>query len=230
MPIMASTPSIREIDGVSRRIAFRKLPGFPVYALAGITSAAIQADWLAAEKNQLIVGLPATLAIFAVLWIALRRTRRLYEEADRREAAEGALRQAQRLEAIGQLTGGVAHDFNNLLMIVSGSVHRLRRHVGDDKQKRLLDAIDNATQRGESLTRQLLAFSRRQMLQPSVIDLAERLPDIKDCSAARCATTSKSASSCRASRAWSRSTRASSNSRCSISPSMRATRCRRAAR
>ncbi len=170
-----------EIDGVSRRIAFRKLPGFPVYALAGMTSAAIQAEWLAAEKNQLIVGLPATLAIFAVLWIALRRTRRLYEEADRREAAEGALRQAQRLEAIGQLTGGVAHDFNNLLMIVSGSVHRLRRHVSDDKQqKRLLDAIDNATQRGESLTRQLLAFSRRQMLQPGVIDLAERLPHMKD--------------------------------------------------
>ncbi len=169
-----------QIDGVSRRIAFRKLPGFPVYALAGITSAAIQADWLATEKNQLIVGLPATLAIFAVLWIALRRTRRLYEEADRREAAEGALRQSQRLEAIGQLTGGVAHDFNNLLMIVSGSVHRLRRHVVDDKQKRLLDAIDNATQRGESLTRQLLAFSRRQMLQPGVIDLAERLPHMKD--------------------------------------------------
>jgi len=169
-----------EIDGVSRRIAFRKLPDFPVYALAGITSAAIQADWLATEKNQLIFGLPATLVIFAVLWIALRRTRRLYEEADRREAAEGALRQSQRLEAIGQLTGGVAHDFNNLLMIVSGSVHRLRRHITDDKSKRLLDAIDNATQRGESLTRQLLAFSRRQMLQPGVIDLAERLPHMKD--------------------------------------------------
>jgi two-component system NtrC family sensor kinase len=169
-----------EIDGVNRRIAFRKLPGFPVYALAGITSDAIRADWLAIEKSQLIFGLPATLVIFVVLWIALRRTRRLYVEADRREAAEGALRQSQRLEAIGQLTGGVAHDFNNLLMIVSGSVHRLRRHVSDDKQKRLLDAIDNATQRGESLTRQLLAFSRRRPLQSGVIDLAERLPDMKD--------------------------------------------------
>jgi two-component system, NtrC family, sensor kinase len=115
-----------------------------------------------------------------VLWIALRRTRRLYDEADRREVAEGALRQAQRLEAIGQLTGGVAHDFNNLLMIVSGSVHRLRRHLTDAKQLQLLDAIGNATGRGESLTRQLLAFSRRQMLQSSVIDLSERLPELKD--------------------------------------------------
>jgi len=123
---------------------------------------------------------PAMLAILTVLWVALRRTRRLYEEHDRREAAESALRQSQRLEAIGQLTGGVAHDFNNLLMIVSGSVHRLRRGANDDKQKRLLDAIVNATQRGESLTRQLLTFSRRQTLQPSVIDLAERLPELKD--------------------------------------------------
>jgi two-component system NtrC family sensor kinase len=78
------------------------------------------------------------------------------------------------------LTGGVAHDFNNLLMIVSGSVQRLRRHIKDEKQTHLLDAITTATQRGESLTRQLLTFSRRQTLQPSVIDLAERLPEIKD--------------------------------------------------
>src|SRR5208282_139089 len=161
-----------EIDGVSRRIGFRKLAGFPVYALAGTTDAAIQAQWLSHVRAYLIVGLPATLLVLAVLWIALRRTRRLYQEADRREAAEGALRQAQRLEAIGQLTGGVAHDFNNLLMIVSGSVHRLRRDVSDQKQLQLLDAITNATQRGESLTRQLLAFSRRQMLQPSELELA----------------------------------------------------------
>ena len=169
-----------EIDGVSRRVGFRKLPGFPVYALAGVSSAAIRAEWLSTMGVHLIFGLPATLLILTLLWIALRRTRRLYQEADRREVAEGALRQAQRLEAIGQLTGGVAHDFNNLLMIVSGSVHRLRRDATDQKQLQLLDAITKATQRGESLTRQLLAFSRRQMLQPTVIDLAERLPELKD--------------------------------------------------
>jgi two-component system, NtrC family, sensor kinase len=169
-----------EIDGVSRRLGFRKLPGYPVYALAGVTSAALWGQWRSNMETHLIVGLPAMLAILTVLGVALRRTRGLYEEHDRREAAEGALRQAQRLEAIGQLTGGVAHDFNNLLMIVSGSVHRLRRAVSDDKQRRLLDAIANATQRGESLTRQLLTFSRRQTLQPSVIDLAERLPELKD--------------------------------------------------
>src|SRR5580704_11037926 len=169
-----------EIDGVPRRIGFRKLAGYPVYALAGTDTAAIRAEWLSSMSVHLIFGLPATLLLFAVLWIALRRTERLHDEAERREMAEGALHQAQQLQAIGQLTGGVAHDFNNLLMIVSGSVQRLRRNIKDEKQVRLLDAITNATDRGESLTRQLLTFSRRQMLQPSVIDLGEQLSEIKD--------------------------------------------------
>ncbi len=130
--------------------------------------------------SHLVFGLPATLFLFLIIGVALRRTRRLHAEAERREAAEAALRQAQRLEAIGQLTGGVAHDFNNLLMIVSGSVQRLRRDLSSEKHTRLLDMITNATNRGESLTRQLLAFSRRQMLTPAVIDLAERLPELKD--------------------------------------------------
>ncbi len=169
-----------EVDGHDRRVGFRKLPGYPVYAIAGIDSAAIRAAWLDQVGGHLIFGLPVTLLLFSALWVVLRRTRRLYDEAQRREFAEDALRQAQRLEAIGQLTGGVAHDFNNLLMIVSGTVQRLRRHVSGEKETQLLDAIANATERGESLTRQLLAFSRRQVHQPSVIDLAERLPEIKD--------------------------------------------------
>jgi two-component system, NtrC family, sensor kinase len=169
-----------EVDGHNRRVGFRKLPGYPVYAIAGIDSAAIRAAWLAEVGDHLIFGLPVTLLLFSALWVVLRRTKRLYAEAQRREFAEDALRQAQRLEAIGQLTGGVAHDFNNLLMIVSGTAQRLRRHVTGDTARQLLDTIANATARGESLTRQLLAFSRRQTLQPSVIDLAERLPEIKD--------------------------------------------------
>ncbi len=175
-----------EGDGIDRRIGFRKLPGYPLYVLAGTENAAIRAQWLSIISAHLIFGLPVTLLLFCTLWVALRRTQRLHDEAERREIAEDALRQAQRLEAIGQLTGGVAHDFNNLLMIVGGTVQRLRRHLSDnkesagDKATQLLDTISTATQRGESLTRQLLAFSRRQMLQPCVIDLAERLPEIKD--------------------------------------------------
>jgi two-component system NtrC family sensor kinase len=169
-----------EVDGVPRRVGYRKLPGYPVFALAGTDIAAINGEWLTGMSVHLIFGLPATLLLFVVLWIALRRTRRLYDEAQRRETAEDALHQAQQLQVIGQMTGGVAHDFNNLLMIVSGSVQRLRRLIKDDKQTHLLDAITTATQRGESLIRQLLTFSRRQTLLPSVIDLTERLPELKD--------------------------------------------------
>jgi two-component system NtrC family sensor kinase len=169
-----------QIDGVERRVGYRKLEGFPIYVVAGIDSSAIRSEWLSTMASHLIFGLPATLLLLIIIGVALRRTRRLHAEAERREAAEAALRQAQRLEAIGQLTGGVAHDFNNLLMIVSGSVQRLRRDLTSEKHTRLLDMITNATNRGESLTRQLLAFSRRQMLTPSVIDLAVRLPELKE--------------------------------------------------
>jgi len=168
------------IDGAERRVGYRKLEGFPVYAIAGIATSAIRDEWTATMAGHLIYGLPATLFILLILAIALRRTRRLHDEAERREAAEAALRQAQRLEAIGQMTGGVAHDFNNLLMVVSGSAERLRRDLTSEKHRRLLDMIMNATNRGESLTRQLLAFSRRQMLTPVAMNLAQRLPELKD--------------------------------------------------
>jgi two-component system, NtrC family, sensor kinase len=167
-------------DGAEQRVGFRKLEGFPVSAVAGIDASAIRAEWLATMASHLVFGLPATFFLLLIIGIALQRTRRLHSEAERRESAEQALRQAQRLEAIGQLTGGVAHDFNNLLMIVSGSVARLRRDLTGEKHTRLLDMITNATNRGESLTRQLLAFSRRQTLSPSVIDLAQHLPGLKD--------------------------------------------------
>jgi two-component system, NtrC family, sensor kinase len=169
-----------QLDDSERRVGFRKLEGFPVYVVAGVDASAIRAAWLATMMSHLIFGLPATFCLLLIIGIALQRTRHLHAEADRRESAEVALRQAQRLEAIGQLTGGVAHDFNNLLMIVSGSVQRLRRDLTGEKHIRLLDMITTATDRGESLTRQLLAFSRRQTLTPSVIDLTQHLPALKE--------------------------------------------------
>ena len=169
-----------QIDQIDRRIGYRKLTDFPLYVLAGVEKSAITAEWLGYMSGHLIFGLPATAFLYAGLALALRRTKRLYDEADRREAAEGALRQAQRLEAIGKLTGGVAHDFNNLLMIISGSVQRLRADLADKKYARMLDMIATATQRGETLTRQLLTYSRQQTLTPQVIDLTQRLPLIRE--------------------------------------------------
>ena len=93
---------------------------------------------------------------------------------------EAALRQAQRLEAVGQLTGGIAHDFNNLLLVVSGNTEMLRAEIDEERHVRALDAIDRASQRGARLTRQLLGFSRQQALSPSVIDLSDWLTRLRE--------------------------------------------------
>src|SRR5260370_1682096 len=90
------------------------------------------------------------------------------------ERAQEQLAQSQKMEALGQLTGSIAHDFNNLLMIVSGHAQILRRRLSDPKHLQAVEAIRSAGSRGESLTRQLLAFSRRQPLNPVVVDLKER--------------------------------------------------------
>ena len=88
--------------------------------------------------------------------------------AERRQA-EDALRQAQKMEAVGQLTGGVAHDFNNLLLVIIGNLEMLSRAIaGDERLERLTATAQKAATRGAQITSQLLAFARRQTLQPEV--------------------------------------------------------------
>ena len=97
------------------------------------------------------------------------------------EQIQKQLAESQKLDALGQLTGGVAHDFNNLLMVVSGSLHTLKKGTrGDPKLERAVAAIEAATKRGASLTSQLLTFARRQSVNPEVIDLAERINAIRE--------------------------------------------------
>src|ERR1700687_2127024 len=96
------------------------------------------------------------------------------EDVTETRVLELQLRQAQKMEAIGRLAGGIAHDFNNLLMVISGYSEFLLERVGPDPRLRgPAQEISNATQRATSLTRQLLAFSRKQMLAPKVLDLNE---------------------------------------------------------
>jgi PAS domain S-box-containing protein len=96
------------------------------------------------------------------------------------EQTREQLAQAQKMEALGQLTGGIAHDFNNLLMIVSGYAQILQRRMTEPKDVQAVEAIRAATVRGEKLTRQLLAFSRRQQLMPVVVDLRQRMDAVRD--------------------------------------------------
>lgn len=94
---------------------------------------------------------------------------RVAAEVQARSAAEEQLRQSQKLEAIGGLTGGVAHDFNNLLQVIAGNLHLLARHEPDNAQvQRRVKAAIAAVERGAKLSSQLLAFARRQPLSPAV--------------------------------------------------------------
>jgi PAS domain S-box-containing protein len=107
-------------------------------------------------------------------------TERLHDQAELAQAQE-ALRQSQKLEAVGQLTGGVAHDFNNLLTIIRSSVDFLRRpDLPEARKRRYLDAVSDTVDRAAKLTGQLLAFARRQALKPEVFSAGQRVRAIAD--------------------------------------------------
>jgi PAS domain S-box-containing protein len=107
--------------------------------------------------------------------------RRVREEVAERTKAEDALRQAQKMEAVGQLTGGVAHDFNNLLTIIKSSTDLLRRpNLAEDRRRRYVDAISDTVDRAAKLTGQLLAFARRQSLKPEVFEPTGRVDAIAE--------------------------------------------------
>jgi len=106
---------------------------------------------------------------------------RVRARTDELMAAEGQMRQMQKLEAIGQLTGGVAHDFNNLLTIIRSSVDFLRRpDLPDERRGRYMDAVSETVDRAAKLTGQLLAFARRQALKPETFEVGERLRSVAD--------------------------------------------------
>ena len=127
-----------------------------------------------------------------IKWV-LEQGRGVFDDEGRLEAVEGFIsditqvklleaqfRQVQKLEAVGRLAGGVAHDFNNLLTAIGGNSRLLRRKVGEDHPGRQnLAEIDYAVERGAGLTRQLLAFSRRQPLQPESLNLNSTVADLE---------------------------------------------------
>jgi PAS domain S-box-containing protein len=115
----------------------------------------------------------------ALRHLANELEQRVEQRTREREQAQDALRQAQKMEAIGQLTGGVAHDFNNLLTVIRGSVDLLRREdLSAEKRRRYVDAIGSTADRAAKLTGQLLAFARRQALTPELFDVGESLREV----------------------------------------------------
>ncbi len=107
---------------------------------------------------------------------------RLETEIEEREKVQEALRQAQKMEAVGQLTGGVAHDFNNLLQVITGNLELLRQRAGESRHdiRRLADGAMRGADRAAALTQRLLAFSRRQPLAPQPIDVNDLVAGMSD--------------------------------------------------
>ncbi|OAF17310.1 hybrid sensor histidine kinase/response regulator [Bradyrhizobium neotropicale] len=168
-------------DGIERRIGYRRVAEYPIYVSAGLETSAIRARWFATMGQHLVFGVPATALLFLLLALAFRRTQHLQAEAAKRREAEEALKHSQRLEALGQLTGGVAHDFNNLLTVIRASVDLLNRpQLPEERRQRYITAIADAVARAAKLTSQLLAFARRQNLKPEVFDVGARMQSLHD--------------------------------------------------
>jgi signal transduction histidine kinase/CheY-like chemotaxis protein len=108
------------------------------------------------------------------------RTEELRSEIEARRQAEATLLQSQKMEAIGQLTGGVAHDFNNLLTIASGSLEMLEARISDERSLNLLRNAQSAISRGATLTTSLLAFARKQRLEPVLANLNSVILDMEE--------------------------------------------------
>ena len=171
--------------GDRRHAVFRRVAEHPLFVVAFQDRAAITAGW---KRHMLVLSaivVPITLALVLASWLALLRTRRemearlrLEREAEQRRMAEEALRHAQKLDALGQLAGGLAHDFANLLTVVSNSAELLKQAIPSAAARPELATMLRAVRSGSALTGRLLAFSRRQTLSPEVLDPATALADM----------------------------------------------------
>jgi signal transduction histidine kinase len=174
----------RDVVGKLRNVAFLERPLQAISLQAAVLSAKrarsrqyeaqvyLEAQRGAAEELERLVSLRTQALELA--------NSQLREESERRERAQAALLQAQKIETMGQLVGGVAHDFNNLLMAVIGNLDLLARSVADDaRQSRLLKGAMEGARRGATLTQRLLAFARKQELQSRATDVLALVEDMK---------------------------------------------------
>ena len=168
--------------------ATRRLGTYPIFVTARMERSAVLAPWYNQMVLMLALTFPAAAGLMYIGWIALQRTRHALQVADalrvetiNRTQVEEALHQSQKMEAVGQLTGGIAHDFNNLLQVISANLHLIGRDPATKGvvEQRLAHAHE-AVKRGAKLANQLLAFGRRQPLEPKVINVGKLVLGLED--------------------------------------------------
>jgi signal transduction histidine kinase/DNA-binding response OmpR family regulator len=171
---------------VEVRARMVRRPEGGIRSLVGVCSDITARKTAEIERENLLAQLAAERTALAELTATLeqrvdQRTADLVKAVTAREKAQEQLRQAQKMETIGQLTGGVAHDFNNLLMAVMGNLDLLRKRLPDDPRlHRLVDGALQGAERGASLTQRLLAFARQQDLRAVSVDLRALIEGMVD--------------------------------------------------
>jgi signal transduction histidine kinase/CheY-like chemotaxis protein len=175
--------SVHWVDVRARAV---RRPDGSIKSLVGVSSDITARKTSEIERENLLAQLASERTALAELTATLEqrvgeRTAELMKEVAAREKAQEQLRQAQKMETIGQLTGGVAHDFNNLLMAVMGNLDLLRKRIPDDPRlHRLIDGALQGAERGASLTQRLLAFARQQDLKAVPVDLGALIQGMID--------------------------------------------------
>ncbi len=187
--------AIAPFDGERHLYAYRQVGSYPLHVAMGVNRGALLQRWYANLRLFGAVAAIASALLLAVSWLAMRRAaaeraavqrlretlEQLRRETAQREAAESRVRQAQRMEALGQLAGGIAHDVNNVLQAVASGARLMRRRPEDPEQvKRLAGMVLEATERGAAVARRLLAFARQGELRADLVDAAAMVEDLRE--------------------------------------------------
>jgi len=177
-------PSARRLAAALGNVTFLERPFHPTTLVSAVETAlrGRRRQYEARERIEVIRAAEALLERRVEERTAelASANRQLADQIAERERVEAVLRQAQRLEAVGQLTSGVAHDFNNLLMVVLGNIRQMQKTLDDPGVQRRLSMMAQAAERGAQLTAQMLAFSRRQRLEPRAVDLNDTVGSMRD--------------------------------------------------
>ena len=182
--------NVSSIDGVDRLVTYRRIPGFDALIISGQNVAVLRARWY---QDLITYGTIFAAVILALTSMALTATRHmqnerhavrqwreaideLSREADRRHLTERQLAQAEKLEALGKVTGGFAHDFGNILSAIKLNLDCLRGRLITDEDEKILDDSINEAELGAQAVRSLLTFARHESLESNTIDLSVILP------------------------------------------------------